>query len=265
MLNYTRLIADLAGYGVTIDKSVTDALALLAAAREVVVTDPTADLRTEYEAGALTVDNVRERMITAATVAAAAERIRLAAQTIEGSVSGTVNAWIRANGDSIIKQLQPKFTEAAAVVQVAGQHFAPNATAETILKGGAEAAAAHEKLSQALATLDHLRSLRMSVADVTGDGPQDATWWIDSARDVAELDRAGYAYRGSGNAFHALAHAGFTLRMNTTADATRVASGARATTEAEETAAREAHLAEHRESWAGYFDTLARLSPTKQG
>jgi hypothetical protein len=263
--NHARTVSDLAAAGVTVPENVAAALELLKIARETVLTDPTADLRTEYEAGTLTPENIRARMIEAATVAAAAERIRLAAQTIEQGVIGTVNAWIRADAANIIKAMRPTFDKAAATVQTAGKHFAPNATAAQVLDGGAAAAAAHEKLADALATLDRLRTLRVAVAYVAREGEQTATWWIAQARDLAALEQAQRAYSGTGNAFHALAHEGFTLRMSTEAEAARVAAGARVTTETEEAAQREAELIAHRESWAPTLEALAANSPTANG
>lgn len=261
--NHSRIVADLRAAGVTVPKHVSAALDLLKTARETMLTDPTAGLRDEYDAGTLTTTNVAERMIHAATIAAAAERLRLALVTIEQAVTRTVNVWLKTDADKIVTALRPAFDEAAAIVQTAGAHFPPHASAAQILDGGAAAAAAHEQLAEALAALDHLRNLRVSVAYAAGEGEQDASWWIADARDAGALEQAQRAYYGSGNAFHALAHEGFTLRLNTTAEAARVAAGARAATEAEEHARREAALKEHRESWAPFLAALAPSSPSK--
>jgi hypothetical protein len=92
---------------------------------------------------------------------------------------------------------------------------------------------------------------------------QEVTWWIAGAEDNAALDAAHRAYSAPGNAFHNLAAAGFTLRMNTPAEAERVAAGARAASEAQAEAERQAQLREHRESWAPPLAYMA--ASTEQG
>lgn len=262
IVNHSRTVADLAAAGVTIPEHVTHALELLKVAKETILLDPTAGLRDEYDAGTLTPDNLRARMVEAATIAAASERIRAAATTIEQSVVGTVNAWLKADHDKIVKALRPAFDKAAAIVHAAGAHFAPGATPADVLRGGSAAAAAHEHLAEALSTLAHLRSLRVAVGDVANIGEQDVTWWITEARDLATLARAERAYYGAGNAFHALAAEGFKLRMNLPTEAAAVTRGARVTTEAEAKAAEDARLAAHRESWAPTLSAIAAMSGT---
>ena len=134
---------------------------------------------------------------------------------------------------------------------VRGRRRPPGVSDRDLIAAGSKAVAANEGLAAALDTLNAIRTLRIDVADCAHESEQDVTWWINGARDMQHLAQAMWAYNGAGNAFHALAHAGFTLRMNTAAEAAKVAAGAQATTDAEEAAAREAELKEYRESWQG--------------
>lgn len=252
--SHPRTITDLAAFGVKIDQEVTNAMALLDAARATTLRNPTGDLAAAYDAGTLTLDNIAEQITTAATIAAASERVHLAANTIEQCVHGTIRAWIRANADTILKTLRPQFDQAAAIVQVAAKHFAPGATDKQILAGGSPAVVAHEKLAAALMTLGQIRALRVNVGECARWGEQDASWYITGAKDMADLDRAHFAYTGTGDGFHALAYAGFTLRLNTPAEAAKVAAGAQATTDQAEAKAREERAAVVTGGWPSWSD-----------
>lgn len=253
--DYTRFLAALAAHGVTLDETATEALAVIKAAQAARDAQPMNDLRARYAAGEVTSDNAEGLIIEAAVLAAGADRIRQAAAEMEGAASGTLRRWVGANADRIVKELRPAFDKAAAHVAVAGRHFPPGATPAQLVAAGSDAVAAHEGLDAALSTLDTLRTLRVDVADCAGNTEQDVTWWITPTPthplDREAQDNAERLFKGAGNAFHALAHAGFTLRMNTTAEAAKVAAGARAITDAREAAEREAAAAEVRESWRG--------------
>lgn len=223
--SYPRTISELAHFQVTVDKSVHDALDLLDAAKAAALLDPTADLAAAYQAGKLTPTNVGKHMIHAATISLARERLYLASQAIEQGVSATIREWIRANADRIITEMRPAFDDAAALVHAAGAHFPPAATAAQIIEGGSRAVEAHEHLDAALATLHRVRALRIAVGDCAGHGEQDVTWWVAAVSDALHLDQAVRAYTSAGDAFHSLAHAGFTLRMNTVTEAARITSG----------------------------------------
>lgn len=251
--DYPRFMIDLASFGVKLDPAVAEAMAVIEEARDVRNARPLEDLASKYARGEVTSRNTREQIIEAATLAAGSERIHLAAAQIENAACGTLRAWVKKNSDQIVDQLRLAFDQRAAHVAVAAHYFPPDATPAQLVAAGAAAVEAHEGLDATLSTLNTLRSLRVEVADCAGFGAdeQDATWWIAGARDAASLEHARRLFHGVGNAFHALAHAGFTLRMNTTAEAAKVAAGARAITDAREAAEREAAAAEVRESWRG--------------
>lgn len=257
MINYPRLIADLRTYGVKTDKTVTEALAIIEASKAVRNISPVDDLRSAYANGDITSANVRDTIIQAASLAAGAERIALAANAVEDATNGTLRRWIGAREDQIVSTLRAPFGQAADYVHAAARYFPPNATDSQILAGGSKAVEAREGLGAALDKLNHIRSLRMSVAECAGGGEQDASWYIDGATDLDALDAAQRAYYGSGNAFHSLAHAGFTLRLNTKSDAAKVAQGAKATTDAAEAVEREKRVAATREELAGWLKPVA--------
>lgn len=255
--NIISFTTDLEHFGATLPKAALDARATLTEARLTAAHQPLSDLEAEYAAGQITADNVAAKIIEAASQLAAREHKQQALNAVENGCNRTIRLALRDAGDRILKSLTKPFNEAAAIVQTAGSYFGSDPTPEQIVAGGVPALAAHEKLADALQTLTRIRSLRVALADCGYDGTeQDVTWWISEARDVAALEYATRVYTAPGHAFHNLAAAGFTLRLNTPADAERVASGARAATDAAEAAARDASLKEHRESWAPTLEAL---------
>lgn len=265
LTNYNTLTTELEHFGATLPKSVADARRILAEARKAAAVQPLDDLGEQYAAGSVTAANVSKMLHATAGALAARDNLHAALTQIENGCHRTMRDGIRDNGEKILKALRPAFDNAATIVQTAGRYFGSDPTAEQIMAGGVAAVAAHEQLADALHTLTRIRNLRVNLADCGYGAPdhaeQDTTWWIARAADSETLDAARRAYIAPGHAFHNLAAAGFTLRMNTPAEAERVAAGARAATEAREEAEREAHLKEHRESWApslGYMASAGR-------
>ncbi|MGO4340689.1 hypothetical protein [Pedococcus sp. 2YAF34] len=246
-MNYTRLITDLKRFGVKTDETVTEALAVIHAARDTRNAQPIEDLRAAYSNGDITSANAADRIISAATLAAGSERVHLAAAAVEDGANTTLRRWLGAREEQIVKALRPAFDAAAAGVQLAGRHFAPDVTATQLIAAGSAAVAANEGLEAALSTLARIRSCRVQVADCAGHPEQDVTWYIEGAHDLEHLDVARRAYTGAGDAFHALAHAGFTLRLNTVQEAVKVSHGARGVSDAREAQERQTRIAEARE------------------
>lgn len=257
MINYPRLIADLTALGAKTDKTITEALAVIEQVRATRNAQPIDDLRSAYANGDITSANAAQAILSAATQAAASERIHLAAAAVEDAANGTIRRWLATREDTLVKAMRPAFAKAAAQVQVAGSHFAPNVTADQLVAAGSAAVAASEGLDAALSTLARIRSLRAQVADCAGTPEQDVTWYIEGANDLDHLDTARRAYSGTGDAFHALAHAGFTLRLNTQQEAARIAHGARTVSDAKEAQEREVRIAEARERNAFWLGTGA--------
>lgn len=266
--DYIKLTHDLETFGATMPKTVTNARATLAAAKEAAAHQPLSDLAAEYQSGKVTAANVGARMTAAGNALAVVDHIRQVLSTIENGVTGTIRAAIRSDAEKILTALRPAFDQAATVVQTAGTHFGSSATADQILAGGVPAVLASQQLSEALNTLTQIRALRIALADCGYGSPdndaQDVTWWIAEAEDSTALTTARRAYTAPGDAFHNLAALGFTLRMNTSQEAARVAAGAKAATDAREAAQREEALREHRESWAPSLQYAASHAAAQQ-
>lgn len=245
--NYVRIITNLQRYGVTTDDTVAETLRIIDTANTVATTEPLKDLHAAYDS--LTPDTAAQAIIEAATLAAGSQRIREASGVVIGAAQGALRQWIGAREDEIVTSLRPAWDEAAAVVHAAGRHFPPGASPESILAGGVGAATAYQGLSSALDALAQIRSVRVDVADCAGNVEQDVTWYIAGAKDMDDLASASRAFTGSGSAWHALTFAGFTLRLNTRAEAARITAGARSVSDAKEQAEREARAAEVRSGW----------------
>lgn len=125
MINYARLIADLERRGVKTDATVTEALAVIAAAKAAAEIQPINDLRSAYETGAITADNAAQAILDAATTVVATGRIRETSGALQDAANATLRRWLGSREEQIVKALRPDFDKAAAVVQVAGSHFAP--------------------------------------------------------------------------------------------------------------------------------------------
>jgi hypothetical protein len=256
VITYPRLIADLTAFGVKPDQGVTEALNLITEARAVRNAQPIADLEAAYAAGDITSANVRDAIIAAATLAAGAERIHAAAAVVENAASGRLRRWIGSREDALVKAMRPAFDEAAVHVTTAAGYFPPNVTSDQLVAAGSKALAAQEHLEAALSTLARIRSCRVQVADCAGHEAQDVTWYIAGARDLDHLEAAERAYYGTGDAFHALAHQGFTLRLNTRDEAAAVRKGAHDVSAAQEAEARQARAAELKDANAGWMPQI---------
>lgn len=238
--------------GLTVHEDAVTALAILDAAQEAAEARPTDDLVRALESGKLTKRNVGAAVEIAATKLAAKQYAQQVVRDIDGPLRLRFNAAIRSQSGAILDALRPRFDEAAAVVHAAAKHFTPGATDREILSAGAASALAHEQLGDACAELARIRHVRVTLADLGAEGEQDASWWIASATDEADLDRARWAFRQPADAFHSLASAGFQLRMNTPQEAAVVTSAAARATAKAEAAERDRLAAEVREGWPAF-------------
>ena len=81
-----------------------------------------------------------------------------------------------------------------------GRLFSPTADAATILAAGPQAAQAHHDLASAVDTLNAVRDLRVTVADMAGGAAQDVSQYIDGADTPISLKPHGGSLPGSGSA-----------------------------------------------------------------
>lgn len=247
-----QFAANLDRLGVPVPDDLAALLATLAAINTTANAQPTTDLAEQLAAGTLNASNVGEAIQQAAYALAAKQHMHQVARELESPIARAAARVMRDNAEQLIKALRPVWDKAAAGVMAAGQHFPPGATAEQILHGGTSAAAAWENLAANLHTLTQIRGVRCDLA-AAGYGPsqQDATWWIASAEDADHLARANGLMYGAGETFHKLAHAGYTLRLNTAGEAQQVEKGAHAATSKAQAEAEAVALAKHREQHAG--------------
>lgn len=246
-----QFAANLHRLGVPVPDDLAALLATLDAINATSNAQPTADLAEQVAAGTITAGNVGEVIERVAYALAAKQYVHQVARELESPIARAAGRVMREQAEPIIKALRPTWDKAAAGVMAAGQHFPPGATAEQVLAGGTSSAAAWESLAANLNTLTQIRSVRCDLAGA-GYGPsqQDATWWIASAPDADALARANGLMHGPGETFHKLAHAGFTLRLNTAGEAQRVEKGAHAATAQAQAEAEATALAKHREEHA---------------
>ncbi|CAN5322016.1 hypothetical protein BH11ACT1_BH11ACT1_18080 [soil metagenome] len=243
---------------VELPKAARVALDALTALRTALDTTPTAN---DFEApGKLTAASAADALHELARRLTVHEKSGAAHVELQRIAVTQFHKAIRSNADQLITALRKPFDEAATIVHTAGRHFPPGASHAAILAAGPEAASAWHQLGAAITQLDTIRSLRMQIGDVAGHGEQTVEWYIESATDAKALEAAQRAYTGVGNAFHALAAAGFTLRLNTEDEAHKVANLAVKVSTERAKADEDAALKDHRESWA---PSLAAMSSTE--
>lgn len=242
----------LAAAGLDLPKGAVAALAVDAAATEAANVPPTADLLELLNAGKVTPANVGKHVAEAATRMAAQQFAQQVVRDLDGPLRMSFNAAVRAEAPALLLAMRPRFDAAAAVVEAAAEHFPPGATDKQILAGGAASAAAHEQLSEACAELGRVRAVRVLLADLTGEGEQEVSWFIASAADATDLERASWAWRQPADPFHSVAAAGFRLRLNTPQEAAVITSAAARATALAEQAERERLVSEAREGWPAY-------------
>ncbi|GAA1783538.1 MAG: hypothetical protein LCH77_09760 [Actinobacteria bacterium] len=232
--------------GLTLPKesqAALDALTALAAARDA---DPAAEA--VAAAGSITARNAAARLSELATALTVKDHAATAFTTLEQPLARRFFDGLRDAGDDLITAMRPRFDTAAAVVHTAGRYFPPGASKSAVLDAGDQAVTAYRDLDAALDTLARIRNARVILGDLSGQPEQHVSWFIAKAADAAALDNAARLFTAPGNAFHNLAHGGYTLRLNTRAEAAQVARGAHDATTAREVAEAEARGKELRES-----------------
>lgn len=247
---------ELDAIGVTITKSMRSVLDTLSALQACRDTNHAEAARLDSSGDRLTAGNAAAKLKEHATCLVVADKVATAYLDFESTCNAAWYEAVRSAHASLFGQLRERFAEHAAVVQTAGLYFGSDATDGEVLAGGVEAVAVWQKLSDATGKLILVRSCRVQLAEIAHEGEQSVEWYIDGAADAEALDLARRVYAEPGDVFLNLAHAGFTLRLNSPAEAAKVAAGAQAVSDARETEAREAALAEHRASWPAFATSV---------
>ena len=210
-------------------QEVLDTFTALQAARDA---NHTATAQTATADGKLTPTNAAKLLTEHAQRLVVADKIRAAYDDFENPLRRVWYAAIREAHADLLEQLRERFAEPANVAQSAGRFFGSDPTPDDILAGGPEAVELWQRLSDALSALSAIRSVRAQIADIAGEGDQQAAWWVANVSDAPSLQLAHRVFSGTGDAFLNLAHAGFELALNSAAEADRiVATAQRVTTE----------------------------------
>lgn len=255
-----RIDRTFAGLGIDLPKDCQDASALANAALSATNTPAIQDLHDGILAGTITPKNIAAKLTESAISLMAAERIHTAAEGTQSAINTLYYGALKAHADALVTALRPAFDEAAAVIQTAGKHFAPDANERDILKAGMEAVEAWHNLAAAKVTLTQVINARATIAEVERDHSPAYLHYITGNHTQAQLWHAEAEYSGVGHGLHNLARAGFTLHLNTRAEAQKLAETARTKTEQQQAQAEAARIADSKRDSSLAFELSARAA-----
>lgn len=123
-----------------------------------------------------------------------------------------------------------------------------------------EAVEAWHNLAAAKVTLTQVTNARATIAEVERDHSPAYLHYITGNHTQAQLWHAEAEYSGVGHGLHNLARAGFTLRLNTKAEAQKLAETARTKTEQQQAQADAARIADSKRDSSLAFEVAARAA-----
>ncbi|MDQ0824305.1 hypothetical protein QFZ60_000478 [Arthrobacter sp. B2I5] len=255
-----RIDRTFAALSIDLPKECQDASALANAALAATNSPAVQDLHDGIISGTITPKNIAAKLTDSAISIMAAERIQTAAEGTQSAVNSIYFGAIRANADKLVAALRPAFDEAAAIIQTAGKHFAADANEREILNAGIEAVNAWHNLAAAKATMMQITNARAVIAEAERDNTSAYLHYITGQHTQAELWQAEAEYTGVGHGLHNLARAGFTLHLNTKAEAQKLADTARTQTEQAQARAEAARIAESKQDSPLAFEMAARAA-----
>jgi hypothetical protein len=239
--------------GAPLPEPLVGTLATWRAVREVRTADLTARLAADIAACKVTPEDATARVADAAIALTQREKAVEVAQNLERSFEQAAHAIGRYRGDEIIVSMRDNFDAAVELLTAAVQLVGPNPDARLIRQGGPELAMASARWNEAVTTLQRVERVRRILAglsygtDPTGAGTR-AQWFVATANDDEDLERAYRAYAAAGDGFANLVAEGNRLRLNTAAETAELVAGASEVTrkrrEAEAEAVRQANEAE---------------------
>jgi hypothetical protein len=237
------LQSPLAECGVALPPSAQTALDTLAALQAEASRDVVAEALAAAISTPLTPKNAGKRVQELATALTARTRAVEAAQHYERAVLDQFRDAIVAHTDDLIIAMRPYFDAAAKVVQEAGALIDPDRPPTT--SDGLHVLEVAQALDDAQRRLSVVQTARIRVCEMGGYAEPDASWFIAEAADSDALALARmWKKRGD---WHRLARAGFTLRLNTPAEAAAVVSNAAANANAAEKAKQRARVQANRD------------------
>lgn len=234
-----RYLDDLTALNVTLPDNAVRAADTYRAALAAAAEAPATDLQAALVAGTLTPDNIAAMVSDAALRQAAAKNAHEVVNALRTTFNKVIRDALRLDRDRITKELRAQFDPAAAKVAEAAQHFGPDTTPDQVITAKPDVVKRYNQVAAHVTALDAVtQAYRTLLSDVLRELPDDiVTLFITGADD---LDHARDLYRARGS-WLALAHAGFSLRLNTPSEAAKVS--ARASAKAQEAAAAEHALA----------------------
>lgn len=190
----------------------------------------------------LTPKNAGKRVQDLAAALTARDRAAEAARHYERAVLDEFRLAIVASSDELVVAMRPYFDEAAKVVQEAGAIIDPDRPPTT--NDDLHALELVQALDEAQRRLFVAQSTRLRVAEMSGFAEADASWFIEAAADLEQL-RLARMWKKRG--WHRLTRAGFTLRLNTPAEAAAVVDRATGVSAAAEEAKQRARVNANRD------------------
>jgi len=255
-----RIDRTFATLNIDLPKECQDASALANAALAATNSPAIQDLHEGILSGTITPKNIGAKLTDSAISIMAAERIITAAEGTQSAINQIYFQALKANADKLVAALRPAFDEAAGVIQTAGKHFAADANERDILNAGMEAVNAWHNLASAKTTAMQIINARAVIADAERDHSPAYLHYITGTHTQAQLWQAEAEYSGVGHGLHNLARAGFTLRLNTKAEAQKLAETARTKTEQQQAQAEAARIAESKRDSSLAFELAARAA-----
>ncbi|MDE8668003.1 hypothetical protein PY310_05320 [Pseudarthrobacter sp. H3Y2-7] len=255
-----RIDRTFAGLAIDLPKECQDASPLANAAIAATNSPAVQDLHDGILSGTITPKNIAAKLTESAIAIMAAERIITAAEGTQSAINTLYFGALKAHADKLVTALRPAFDEAAKVIQTAGKYFAPDANERDILSAGMEAVEAWHNLAAAKVTLTQIINARATIADTERDNSPAYLHYISGNYTQAQLWQAEAEYTGVGHGLHNLARAGFTLHLNTKAEALKLAETARTKTEQQQAQAEAARIADSKRDSSLAFELAARAA-----
>lgn len=221
-----RYLDDLTALNVTLPtKSVAAADAYREALR-VASLSPAADLAAGILGGIITADTIGEHVSTGALELAAKAHAHELVRNLGTTFNRAIRDGLREDAERIITELRATFDPAAKAIMDAALHFGPGTTAADVITAKPDVVKRYNSISSHGVTLDAVRRAYLTLlTDVTRDRPDEiAALFVTDADDLNALEET---YRDR-EPWLSLAHHGYTLRLNTPAEAERVVAAAHA-------------------------------------
>jgi hypothetical protein len=238
MTQHQQFAHALQALGVELPADAAEAVDTWAAASVLRSESPEGALRDAASAGTLTAENVGAAITSAAAALVARDKVPEMVSSLDFPLSRRFVQAIQTNADQIVLAMREQFDAAADELAKAATVVPLDADAAAVLNLGPDAATAWHQLAHAAGVLDAIASARTNLARRYAHADRSqlgAALFVAGVETSQDLDRANAAYSGAGpymtgapqpqgGAWRRLLDAGFTLHLNTVAEAAEAAS-----------------------------------------